>query len=233
MPRLGAGVVRTTQPLSQLARSFLLLGSTFMFFNGVKHLELAQAASISFMAPFIVVLLALPMLGEPISIHRIGAVLAGFVGVLIVIRPGSAVFQWASLLIVGSACCYALYQIFTRRVAGHDRPETSAFYSALIGTLVMAGVITWKGFAPPKSLLDAGLLASLGILGAAGHYCVARAMTYAAANVVAPFQYWQMVGSVIVGYLVSHRLPDAYTWLGASVIIGAGLYIGWRDARRV
>ncbi|MCL4766609.1 MAG: DMT family transporter [Hyphomicrobiaceae bacterium] len=229
-PSFGIRIVVTTQLGSQIARSILLLMSTTLFFSGVAHLPLAKAASISFTSPFVVVLLAWPMLGEQISLQRLAAVIVAFAGVLIVIRPGSEVFHWASLLILGSATCYAVYQIFTRRVAGHDRPETSVIYSALVGTVVMSGVaaFTWT---TPYSWADAVMMLLLGVLGGLGHYCVAKAMTYAPANVVAPFMYWQMVGSVVVGYLVAGSMPDVTTWIGAAIIIGAGLYIGWRDAR--
>jgi drug/metabolite transporter (DMT)-like permease len=231
-PRFGiVTLVRTTQPKWQFLRSIILLMSTFMFFHGVKHLELAKAASISFTAPFIVALLAWPMLGERMTLGRLMAVTIAFLGVLVVIRPGSDVFHWASLLILGSAACYALYQVVTRRVAGHDPPETSAVYSALVGTLVMSALmpLVW---APILSWADAGLLFSLGILGGLGHYFVARAMTCAPANIIAPFGYWQMVGSVIVGFLISGALPDLSTWIGAAIIIAAGLYIAWRETRK-
>lgn len=230
LPSFGKGVLRTTQPGAQLVRSILMLGSTTLFFFGVKHLHLTQAAAITFTSPFIVTLLAIPMLGEKVSLARLSAVVVGFLGVLVVIRPGSAVFQTASFFILGSSTCYALYQIYTRRVAGHDRPETSAIYSVLVGTLVMSilAPFSWR---LPDGVLDAALMASLGVLGGLGHYFVARAMTYAPANLVAPFGYWQMVGSVIVGYFVSGRMPDAFTWAGAAIIIGAGLYIWWRETR--
>ena len=129
-----------------------------------------------------------------------------------------------------SAVCYAFYQILTRFVGGHDQPETSAFYSALVGTVVLTFYVpfTWT---PVQSWSDAALMFSLGILGGLGHYCVARALIYAQANMAAPFLYWQMVGSVIVGYLLSGYLPDAMTWLGAAIIVAAGLYIGWRETR--
>jgi drug/metabolite transporter (DMT)-like permease len=229
-PRLGVAVVRTTRLPWQLGRTMVHLGSMLMFFNGVKHMELAKAASISFTAPFIVALLAWPVLGERMSLSRLMAVSVGFLGVLVVIRPGSGVFQWASLLILGSAACYALYQIFTRRVAGHDPPETSAVYSALGPTLVMSMVVPFFWRTPP-TWTDAGLLFSLGILGGLAHYLVARALMYAQASVLAPFMYWQMVGSVIVGYIISGLLPDASTWLGAAIIMCAGLYIAWRETR--
>ena len=230
-PRFGiVPLMRTTQPAWQFLRSIILLMSTFMFFNGVKHLELAKAASISFTAPFIVALLAWPMLGERMTASRFLAVALAFAGVLIVIRPGSDVFHWASLLILGSAACYALYQVVTRRVAGHDPPETSAAYSALVGTLVMTALmpLVWS---PILSWSDAGLLFSLGMLGGLGHYFVARAMTCAQANIIVPFGYWQMVGSVAVGYAISGLLPDLSTWIGAAVIIAAGFYIAWRETR--
>jgi drug/metabolite transporter (DMT)-like permease len=230
-PKFGfARLVRTTAPGWQIGRSLALLISTLCFFTGVKSLALAQAASISFVAPFIVTLLALPMLGERISPQRLAAVTVGFLGVLFVIRPGSDVFQWASLYILASATSYAFYQVFTRKVAGRDLPETSAVYSALIGTVLMTALLPWI-WMPIKSLGDGLLLASLGVLGGLGHYFVARAMTYAAASVIAPFQYFQMIGSVIVGYLLMGNLPDQSTWIGAAIIISAGIYIGWRETR--
>jgi drug/metabolite transporter (DMT)-like permease len=228
-PRLGVAVVRTTQPKWQIVRSVVHLGSMLCFFNGVKYLELATAASISFTAPFMVALLAWPILGERMTVGRLLAVVVAFLGVLIVIRPGSAVFQWASLLIIGSSVCYALYQIFTRRVAGHDPPETSAVYSAVMGTLVMSLALPFVWVAP--SWVDAAVMFSLGIIGGLGHYCVARAMTYAQANVLAPFMYWQMVGAVIVGHLISGALPDRFTWIGTAVIACAGLFIAWYETR--
>jgi drug/metabolite transporter (DMT)-like permease len=228
-PQLGWRIFRTARPGVQLARSLASLASTTLFFSGVKFIPLAEAASISFMSPFIVALLAVPMLGEAVRLSRLAAVAVGFLGVVVVIRPGGDVFNWASLLIVGSSLCYATYQILTRYVAGEDRPETSVVYSALVGTVVMTGVVPFFWTTPSPA--DALLLASLGVLGGLGHYCVARALTYATASVASPFQYWQLVGSVLVGYLLFADLPDRYTWLGAALIIGSGLFIGWRESR--
>jgi drug/metabolite transporter (DMT)-like permease len=231
-PHFGLGIVATKRPGTQIARSLVLLCSTTCFFFGVKHLPLANAASISFTAPFIVTLLAWPMLGERFGWHRMIAILIGFIGVLIVVRPGTAVFQWASMFIVASSSCYALYQVLTRMVAPYDRPETSAIYSVLVGAVAISAVMIfllpdrWRW---PDSSRDWAILLMLGVLGGLGHYCVAKALSYAPANVVAPFMYWQMVGSVIVGYVLAGHVPDAMTWLGAAVIIAAGLYIGWRE----
>ncbi|MBP0463057.1 DMT family transporter [Roseomonas sp. PWR1] len=231
VPRYGIGILGTRRRFAQVSRSLLLLGSTTLFFFAVKDVPLAKAASISFMTPFFVTLLALPMLGEKIDPRRLAAVIVGFLGVLVVIRPGSEVFQPAALLIVGSAFCYAVYQIFTRQVAGIDRPETSVMYSALIGTVVMSFVVPFA-WVTPNSIVDVLLMLALGCLGAGGHWCVAKAMTYGQANVISPFQYWQMIGSVAVGYIITGLFPDAFTWLGAGIIIAAGITIAVTESRR-
>ena len=225
-PRFGLALVRSATPGWQILRSAIHLGSMICFFTGVKYLPLAKASSISFLAPFFVAVLAWPILGERMTPGRMGAVIVAFVGALVIIRPGSAVFHWASLLMLGSALCYALYQILTRRVTRLDSAETSAVYSALVGTVAMSIVVPFA-WTMPATWTDAALLFSLGIIGGTAHYFVARAMTYAQANIVAPFGYWQLVGAVIMGYLISGYLPDAFTWIGAGIIVCAGVYIAW------
>lgn len=224
-PQAGWRILRTRRPGVQFLRSCLLMGSTFLFFSAIRFVPIAQAASISFTAPLIVAILAGPMLGEKVTPARVLALIVGFVGVLVVIRPGAAVFQWASLLIVGSATSYAIYQILTRRVAGFDAPETSVVYSALVGSVLMSVVVPFS-WTTPASWTDGLLLASLGVLGGLAHYSMARAMTYAPANFLSPFTYWQMVGSVVVGYLMFSEVPDTCTWAGAGLIIAAGIYVG-------
>lgn len=227
MPQMGLGLLRTRRIGTQFLSSVMMLLSTLFFFSAVKSVPVAEAISITFVSPLAVVLLAWPLLGERITIFRMAAVVVGFGGVLIVIRPGSAVFQWASLLLLGSAVCYAIYQILIRRLAGVDQPATSIFYSVLLGAIIMSIWLpfVWK---LPVSWTDWALLCSLGVFGALGHYCVAKAMTYASANFVAPFNYTQMIGSVIVGYLMFAEVPDLYTWVGTAVIVGAGLMVGWQ-----
>ena len=230
VPAVGVAVVRTTTPTWQVIRSMVHLISMLFFFTGVKYLPLAKAASISFTAPFFVALLAWPMLGERLTLNRLVAIIVAFLGVLVIIRPGTDVFQWASLYMLGSAICYGLYQILTRKVAGHDSAETTAVYSALVGTVVMS---IWAPFVwtPIASWTDAALLFSLGIIGGTAHYFVARAMTCAEASIIAPFGYWQLMGSVVVGYVISGYLPDTFTWVGAGIIICAGSYIAWAETR--
>jgi drug/metabolite transporter (DMT)-like permease len=223
-PRMGLDLFRTHRIGLQFLSSIMMLLSTLLFFSAVKYVGVAEAIAVSFVAPLAVVFLAWPLLGERITAMRVLAVVVGFAGVLVVIRPGSSVFQWASVLLLGSALCYAGYQIIIRRLAGIDHPATSIFYSVLLGAIVMSALMPFVWTAP-KSWLDLLLLLSLGALGGLGHYCVARALTYASANFIAPFNYTQMIGSVIVGYLMFAEVPDLYTWLGTVLIVGAGLLV--------
>jgi drug/metabolite transporter (DMT)-like permease len=215
---------------TQLMRSCLLIMSNLSYFFAITFIPIAMAATISLTAPLVVALLAWPMLGERTTVGRLVALGVGFTGVVIVIRPGTDLFQWASLFVVWSAACYALYQILTRRIAGIDSPETSAIYSSIVGAFGMILILpfVWK---TPESLRDIFYFCSLGVLGALGHYCVARAMAYAPANIVSPFQYMQLLGSVAIGYLFFGDFPDILGWVGAAIIVGAGLYIGWSQRK--
>ena len=230
LPRHGLGLLRTRRPGLQIARSATLFLSNLCFFFAIAFIPIAKAAAISMTAPLIVALLAWPMLKERTTVSRVVALGVGFAGVLTVIRPGTAVFQWASLFVLASAASYGLYQILTRTIAAADPPETSTVYSSVVGAfgIMLALPFVWE---TPRSLFDVALFCSLGVLGALGHYCVARALGYAPASVVSPFQYFQLLGSVAVGWLVFDDLPDALTWIGAGVIVLSGLFIGWSQTR--
>ena len=230
LPREGLAVLRTRRPMIQFGRAMMLYISNLCFFFAVVFISIADAAAISMTGPLVVALLAWPMLGERTNARRLIALGCGFVGVLIVIRPGTDLFHWASLLVVASAASYGIYQILTRKVAGIDSPATSSVYAPIVGAIGMLVVMpfVWR---TPANLVDLGMFCGLGVLGAAGHYFVARALTYAPANLVSPFQYFQLFASVIVGYVFFAALPDAATWIGAGIIMAAGLYIGWSQTR--
>lgn len=230
VPKFGFGMLRTHRLAIQLARSAMLFTSNAATFLAIIFIPLAKAAAISLMAPLIVVPLAWAILGERTTAGRLLALGAGFAGVLIVIRPGTELFHWASLLVMVSATGYALYQVLTRKVAGIDPPETSTIYSSLIGGIGMFAVLPFVWTTPhtPRDIL---FFCSLGVIGALGHYLVARAFTNAPANVVSPFQYVQLIGSVSVGYVFFGEFPDFLTWIGAAVIVGSGLFIGWSQTR--
>ncbi len=229
-PRHGWAVMRSRAPGTQAARSLLQLSSTTLYFIALVTVPLAEATAISFLSPLFVTLLAALMLGEPIKANRMVVVLVGFMGVLVVVRPGSDLFQWSSLLILGSSLCYATYQVLTRRVSGGDRAETSAIWSAMLGSGLMSLAVPFF-WTTPDRLTDVLMLLVLGVFGGLGHYCVARAMIDAPANIVSPFQYFQLLCAGLFGWLVFDAVPEMSTWLGAALIVGAGLYLGWSETR--
>lgn len=230
LPGSGPEVLRSRRPGLQLARAAMLTTSNLANFYALTLMPLADAAAIQLAAPLIVALLAWPVLGERTSAGRAAAVGLGFVGVLVVLRPGQGVFQPAALLVLISATAYAAYQILTRLVAPHDRPATSALWCPLVGAfgLMLTLPFVWR---TPSSLGDLLMFAGCGAFGAVGHYFVARAMQFAPANVVSPFQYFQLLGSVAVGWLLFRHLPDAATGIGAAVIVASGLMLGWSQRR--
>lgn len=230
LPRHGLAVLRTRRPVTQVTRSALLFTSNLLSFLALNFIPLAKQTSISQTAPLIVTMLAGPMLGERTTLPRVLALLCGFGGVLLVIRPGSAVFHWASVAVVVSATAYALYQILTRKVAGVESPETSALYSSVVGAFGMLVVMPFVWITPDNAF-DVGLFCALGVLGALGHYCVAIAFGLGPANILSPFQYFQLLASVAVGVVLFAEVPDAFTWLGALVIVGSGIFLGWTQAR--
>jgi len=231
VPKFGVGMLRTRRLGTQLARSSMLFTSNAASFLSISFIPLAKAASITMMAPFFVLPLAWLTLGERSTRGRMVAMFVGFVGVLIVIRPGTELFHWASLLSLVSAVCYAVYQVLTRLISTIDSPETSGFYSSIVGGFGMFLILpfVWK---TPHSARDIFFFCSMGVLGGTGHYFVAKALTYAPANIVAPFQYFQLLGSVAIGYLFFGDFPDFLGWVGAAVIVGGGLYIGWSQTRK-
>ncbi|MBI4256088.1 MAG: DMT family transporter [Candidatus Rokubacteria bacterium] len=224
-------LLRTRKPGTQLARSLLLLASTSFFFTALGWVPLAEATAVSFTSPLVVAALAGPMLAERVGLGHWLAIAAGFAGALIVIRPGIGGADPYLGLVIGSACCYAVYQFLTRRVAGHDRPETSVTYSALVGTLVLSVVVPFY-WQTPDRLSHWLILAVLGLLGGLGHYFVAQALRLGPASVIAPFHYVQLIGAAVMGYLAFGDVPSATTWVGAAVIIVSGLYIAWRETLR-
>ena len=230
-PRFGRRLFHTRHPAFQLARSLLLLGSTAFNFVSLRFIGLATAATINFTAPCIVALLAAPMLGERVGAHRWLAIGVGFAGVLVVVRPGSDVAQVASLLSLGTAVCYAGYQVLTRLVLGTDPPETTVGYSALVGTAVATLLVPFF-WVTPSSWTELGLLLSLGLTGGLGHYLVARAYMWAPASVVSPFNYVQLLGAASTGYLIFGDVPGPELWLGAGLIVASGLSIAYAETRR-
>jgi drug/metabolite transporter (DMT)-like permease len=213
LPQYGWRLFATRQPAVQIGRGLLMLIGNAL----------------------IVTALAVPLLREHVGVRRWSAVLIGFAGVLVIIRPGSGfpdgVFNnpMLLLLLLGSAM-HALYLIATRWIGRYDDPATSIVYSALMGSLIMSVVLPFS-FVWPRDGFDFAMLCSLGLIGAAGHYLVIRAFRHGPAAVIAPLSYVELVGTASLGYLIFDNFPDLWTWIGAAIIIASGLYIALRERR--
>jgi drug/metabolite transporter (DMT)-like permease len=231
LPRYRWALLRPRLPAMQIGRSILMLASNLLFVMAIGSVPLATASAIGFTAPLIVTALSVPLLGESVGWRRWSAVLVGFAGTLIVIRPSSGFADPAVLLLLGSSLAYALYQVATRWVGHHDNAATGIIFTALFGSLAMSLAIPFI-FVMPRSLFDGLLFCSLGLLGGFGHYLVIRAFQCGAAAVIAPLGYVELVGTAVLGYLIFGNFPDLWTWAGAGLIIASGIYIALRERRR-
>jgi drug/metabolite transporter (DMT)-like permease len=231
LPQHRWGLLRARRPVVQIGRSVLMLASNLVFVMAIGRVPLATASAIGFSAPLIVTALSVPLLHEQVGWRRWSAVVVGFAGTLMVIRPGSGFREPAVLLLLASSFAYALYMIATRFAGRHDSAATGIIFAALFGSLGMSLVMPFV-FVMPRSILDGLLFCSLGLLGGFGHYLVIRAFQLGPAAVIAPLGYVELIGTVILGYVVFGNFPDLWTWAGAGVIIASGIYIAWRERRR-
>jgi drug/metabolite transporter (DMT)-like permease len=231
LPRSGRQLFAIRRLWTQVLRGMLLFFSSYLFFHGVVYLPLATAAAISLSSPIIVTALSPKLLGEQVGPRRWAAVGVGFVGALIVVRPGHANFEWHALLIVASTICSSFYQLFSRRYGQTERPDASATVATIVGTLAASPFVPFEWMAP-TSAWHAALFVGMGIMAGTGHYFLTIAYSQAPASVVTPFNYTQLIGSTILGYAVFGDFPDFWTWIGAAVIIASGLYIGYRERVR-
>jgi len=238
-PRHRHRLFMPSRPLMQLVRSLLLLGSTGFFFYGLTSLPLTTASTIAFTGPLMVTALSMPLLGERVGIYRWSAVLIGFCGAVIVVQPwsggpqgdaGGAAPLLAALSILGSAACYALYQIFSRKLAAHDPPETSITFTAMVAVVITGLIgIFHVDWVPLVEWWHLGLFAATGFVGGFAHYFVTRAFVYAPAALLSPFDYAQLIGATLLGYFIFGNFPDLFTWIGAAIIVSSGLFITWRE----
>jgi drug/metabolite transporter (DMT)-like permease len=223
LPRIGRGLVRTASPGVQLLRGLMLVFSSVLFVVALSHMQIAEVASIVFLAPIIVALAGGPLLGERVAPRTWFALAGGFTGVLLIIRPGGSAFTWWALLPLGCAFMFAGYQLLTRKLAGHDDPITTLFYPGLIAVFAIPPVFPGSTFILPAVPLHAALLATVGVLGAVGHFLLIRAHALAPATLLSPFGYTQLLVVITLGWLVFDQLPDGIALAGIGLITGSGL----------
>ena len=227
------GLMRTSRPMLQAIRSAALLISTVLNFVALQYLQLAETMTILFLQPLLVALISGPLLGEWAGPRRLAAIGVGFIGVILIMRPGAGGIHWAAIFSFLGVGAYAAYSMITRVLAAHDSSETTMFYSAIAGVVVLTPIIpfVWR---PPADGLTLALMLLIGFWGALGHWLLILAHRHASAATLSPFLYTQIVWMIGLGYVIVGDVPDLWTLAGASIVIISGIYLFHRErVRRV
>lgn len=212
----------------QIIRGMLLFATTFFNFLALGSLQLAETMSIFFFGPMIITALAGPLLGEWAGWRRWLAIGAGFIGVLVITRPGLSAFGIGHVYALSSTLSYCLYVLMTRQMSSTESPESLIFYSALAPVVLMAPVVPYTA-SMPVDVFHLIALLSLGFFGGFGHWLLIKAYRVATTTALAPYPYLQMVWMIISGLLVFGQFPDGWTLVGAGIIVASGLYIVHRE----
>jgi len=228
--RVGPGFLRTRNLRLQLVRSLCLVVATACFFGGLRFLPLAEASAISFLAPMFAIVLSMPVLGERPTRARWMSAIAGFVGIVILVRPGSAVFHPATGLLVLAAISNAFYQLLTRKLPG-DTPYTTLFYSGLVGAMLLSFALPLADLPSSVTLRDGLFLLELGLLAGVGHGLLIAAFLRAPASLIAPFTYLQMIWATLYGFVLFGQLPDGLSAVGMAIIVASGIALVLHERR--
>jgi len=229
-PLKGLALVKTSHWRWHLVRALMFMAMTGINFWALQYLQLTVTSSIFFSVPLIIALASASFLGEKLAPGKWVAIITGFAGVLVIVRPWGAEFHPAMLASVVNALLYAVFMMMTRRLAAYDSPETIQYLPAVGAAIGLApfAIAAWE---TPDGWLEWTVACLMGVLGGLGHYLLALAHRYAPASVIAPFLYQQVIYMALFGYLVFGDVPSAWVWLGAAVVIGSGLYLFSREQR--
>ncbi|OYU50536.1 MAG: EamA family transporter [Rhizobiales bacterium PAR1] len=224
-------ILRSVRPKVQIIRALLLLASTILNFLALQYLQLTETMTIMFTQPLVVALISGPLLGEWIGPRRLAAIGVGFLGVLLITRPGAGGIHWAAVYSFIGVGCYAGYSMLTRYLAGHDSSATTLFYSSAAGVLLLSPVMLFIWHAKPDgwTLL---MMAATGFWASLGHWLLILAHRHVSAAVLSPFLYTQIIWMLALGYFIFGDLPDRWTLAGASIVICAGIYLLHRERVR-
>jgi drug/metabolite transporter (DMT)-like permease len=227
----GRSVLRTRFPMLQIGRGAAAALSATFFIFGLNFVALADAVSVTFVAPLVVTIMAALILGERVGLHRWTATIIGLLGTLVVIRPGMASFHPGLLLPLIAAILFAIRQVISRHIGVRDRTETTLAYTALTAFLMMSLVqpFIWQPINSPKLI---AVLASMSLMAALGEFLVIKALEIGQAVFVSPLHYTIIIWASIYGYLLFGQFPDLWTWIGSFVIMASGLYVFHRERKR-
>jgi len=218
----GRTLFRTTHPRLQVARGCVAAGSASFFIMAVAHVPLADAVAITFVAPFMVTVLGALILREPVGMRRWIAVTLGFLGTLIVIRPGLGVVHPAAALLILAAFLFAVRQIISRALSDTDRTATTVVYTALVASAILTVPLPFFWQTPSNEQMM--ILALIAVVAGVAEVFVIKALETGLAVVIAPVQYTMLVWGTFYGWLIFDQLPDGWTWVGTAIIVATGLY---------
>ncbi len=224
-----AGLV-PDRPLLHSLRATLLIAATFFFFAALTFLPIADALAIFFVQPLIVTALSPLVLGETVGPRRWGAVVVGFIGTLIIIRPGLQDINQGVILALAAGTSLAFYMLLTRRMSGQAAAILTTFHTSVMGGLITTAFVLFLWETP--SLAQWGLYVLIGIIATAGHFLIVRAYDYAEASLLAPLAYTEMIMAVIAGWWFFGDFPDVWTFVGVSILIASAIYISIRERAR-
>ena len=224
-------LVWTSKPKLQLFRGLILLCANMLFFYAISIISLTKALTLAFVAPLIVTALSPFILGEIVGYRRWLAVIIGFIGSLIVIRPGLIEFNLATLAALGTGFFYGIYFIITRKLHTADSPLLTLLITGVVGAIILSAYMPFSWIEPnPNQWL---FMFCIGLCASVGHFFLILSLKYADASKLAPFSYFEIVTNVIIGYYFFSDFPDIWTWVGLLIIINSGIYLSIRERSRV
>jgi len=228
--------LRLAHPLQHLTRATMIALATLLFFTALQYMPLAESIAIFFVEPLLLTLLAAIFLGEPIGWRRILAVLAGFAGALMIVRPEFAKAGWAAALPLGAALAFSIYLLLTKRLSDHTHPVAIQLFTGIGAMMVMGGALAlgyvfdnaWLMPSIPQPQ-DLKLLVVMGLIASCGHLLVVMAFARAPASTLAPLQYLEIVSATLLGLYFFGDFPDLTAWVGVGVIVSSGIFVAWRE----
>ena len=225
----GINSIKTKKPVRHFVRAFSAVGCVVLYIFGIKYLLLSENIAIAHSAPIIAALLAVPILGEKIGIHRILAITIGFVGVLVIIKPGTDLFQLKSLLPIGSALFMASVYLTTRSLMNTESSTSIVFYYSF--ALLFTSLIFFPSDFVIPDTFNLILALSLGIMGSMGHYFMSQAARHADVAITSPFEYTSFIFVGLMGYFFFYEIPSNSVIIGGILIIISGVYVAYRERK--